>query len=208
MIRLTFIVNGLDEALNAKVIDDFLANPPKSMEELYMLIKRKYDAMNFIQPQMDFAGQRRVRFNDYELNDDRSRRNRDDRFQGRRSDRRDSYGNNSQMNQLVRSIQNLTNNFHRLNSATNTNNFNSSNPNNNATSGPTNSNQPTFGQNWFNGKPQERANDQQLRKNYDNYQCYHCNKFGHISHNCPEKNNPSNSSPVRNTFPKNLNRQN
>jgi hypothetical protein len=118
--KLDHLFNGLDETLQAKVINKYVNNYPNSIDEMYTLVKQAADALNFVTPKGN-SNQRRVRFESSSGTDDLNEgvvNTNPRRFNNNAPQRRDESQNNRpqkdyRFERLVRSVDSLTQQLYR-----------------------------------------------------------------------------------------------
>jgi hypothetical protein len=180
--RITHLFNGLKSGLYAKVIQKYVANPPETLEELYIMCKRAEDAYNFVQPRGE-GSSRRIRF---ESNESREEQNQS----SNRRERRDSPKPNDQMGQLVKAVQGLVRKIddkerddRRFNARRNA--WTPRRESRETRTENERSQSSESGKRELSDQIEQTSSRSQ--RDLSNIQCYYCKENGHFANRCPKR---------------------
>ena len=169
--KMTLLVNGLKESLYSKIIYGYLARQPDSIDELYMTVKLRDDAYNFAPEKI----QRRVKF------DQSYDKDSEDEIPGQRVTKKQDF----KIDKLIKSVESLTVNLSKDQQRRNDWNRNRRDDWNRNR----NQNRPQFQQSVIQAPTQNTGRSYERRsRDLKEVTCWSCNKQGHYSNNCPEKN--------------------
>ena len=206
--KITHLFNGLNQDLYRKVISKYMTSRPETLEEMYRIIKRADDAMNFATSR---PAQPAERFEGYRTSDRNRRFDNSPRGRPQFNQRTNNFGQrnqeikteaqpnqNSAINRLQRSFDSLSQRLSRLD-------FNPGQRQFNQDRRVTFADQPvrenrTQRPNFQRTNPvNPQGNNTQPKQNFENegpirrrdlstVQCWTCGQLGHYSITCPNKN--------------------